>query len=71
MALTPEQVENWRNTLSMTLGPYAGIMPVEQIEAYVNMMQAKIDSTDWSQYEDVKRHNPCELEQVRVDAQTG
>lgn len=32
--LTPEQVTNWRNQLSVALGPYALLMPVSEIEKY-------------------------------------
>ena len=39
--LTESQIKNWRNTLSMTLGPYAFIMPVEQIQKFRDMMQKK------------------------------
>jgi hypothetical protein len=42
--LTPEQIENWRRVLLMTLGPYALIMPGEQIQKYRDMMQKKADT---------------------------
>ena len=48
--LTPEQIENWRNVLLMTLGPYAMLMTAEQIQKYRDMMQEKAnklgDATD-------------------------
>ena len=39
--LTPEQVGNWRKMLSGQLGPYAFIMPVEQIEKIRDRMQGQ------------------------------
>lgn len=38
--LTKEQIANWRNILILTLGPYALLMPDEEILAYHAMMQA-------------------------------
>ena len=37
--LTDEQVENWRNVLCLTLGPYALMMPAEQIQTIRDRMQ--------------------------------
>lgn len=42
--MTPEQIENWRRVLIVTLGPYALHMPAEQIQAYRDKMQAALDS---------------------------
>ena len=44
--LTPEQVENWRNVLLQTLGPYALIMPPEEIQRYRDRMQELADSLE-------------------------
>ena len=41
--LTPEQIANWRDTLLLTLGPYALIMPVDQIQRYRDEMQERLD----------------------------
>ena len=42
--LTPTQIENWRQVLFQTLGPYALFMPVSQILAYKDRMQQEIDA---------------------------
>jgi len=44
--LTPKQVGNWRKTLSGQLGPYAFIMPVEQIEKFRKRMQGQVNQID-------------------------
>ena len=44
MTLTPEQIENWRNTLLGTLGPYALIMPEADLIKYRDMVQSKADA---------------------------
>ena len=41
--LTEEQIQNWRRVLTMTLGPYALIMPVEEVQKMRNMMQEEAD----------------------------
>jgi len=41
--LTEEQIENWRKILCLTLGGYALIMPVEEIEATRAKMQKDAD----------------------------
>jgi hypothetical protein len=38
--LTPEQIKNWRKTLCTMFGPYALIMPEDQINAIRNKMQS-------------------------------
>lgn len=40
--LTPEQIKNWRRALCLTLGPYAVIMPSEEIQAIRDKMQAAV-----------------------------
>lgn len=40
--LTPEQIENWRNTLFNILGGYALIMPAGQIQNYRDAIQFEI-----------------------------
>ena len=42
--LTDEQIENWRKCLRLTLGAYALIMPIEEIQQLHDKMQAKIDA---------------------------
>ena len=44
--LTPEQIENWRKVLSMTLGPYALIMPDEEVQAMRDKMQSKVNDIE-------------------------
>ncbi len=41
--MTPEQIENWRNALSLTLGPLAWAVSVEKIEMLQRRMQLEID----------------------------
>ena len=41
--LTDEQIENWRKVLSTTLGPYALIMPKEEVQKMKDKMQEKIN----------------------------
>lgn len=42
--LTPAQIENWRNLLFKELGPYALLMPAEDIQAYRNRAQAMFET---------------------------
>ncbi len=42
--LTPEQVENWRNVLLGMVGPYALIMPVEQVQAMRDKFQEEANN---------------------------
>ena len=44
--LTDQQVENWRKVLCLQLGPYAFIMPKEEIQKLRNKMQRMADSFD-------------------------
>ena len=41
--LTDEQVENWRRVLCNTIGPFALIMPREDIQKLRNKMQNDVD----------------------------
>jgi hypothetical protein len=42
--LTPEQIENWRNVLLGMIGPYALIMPAEQVQAMRDKFQEQANS---------------------------
>lgn len=42
--LTPEQVENWRRVLSGMVGPYAWIMPVDQVQAMRDKFQEQVNN---------------------------
>ena len=44
--MTKEQIENWRKVLVLTFGPYALIMPDEDIIKLRDKMQDKINSVD-------------------------
>ena len=44
MALTDEQVENWRKVLCGMFGAYALIMPRKDIEKFRDRMQGQVDS---------------------------
>lgn len=52
--LTPEQIQNWRNMLLATIGPYANLMTDQQIQAYRDRLQAKLDGESQGD-EDVKQ----------------
>ena len=41
--MTDEQVENWRKVLCVTIGPYALIMPKEQIIDMRDKLQSEAD----------------------------
>ena len=41
--LTPEQIKNWRTILVLQYGPYALIMPDEQVQLIRDRMQAWAD----------------------------
>ena len=41
--MTPEQIKNWRSILGAQIGPYAFIMPDEEVEAIRDKMQSDID----------------------------
>ena len=41
--LTDAQSANWRKLLIPMLGPYALIMPAEQVQAFKDKMQANVD----------------------------
>lgn len=52
--MTPEQIQNWRMFLAGTeIGPYAFIMPSEDIEKFRDLFQAKMDSLPESKPEPV------------------
>jgi len=40
--LTSEQIKNWRKILSTQLGPYAYLMPEEEIEKCRERMQKQV-----------------------------
>lgn len=42
--LTPEQIQNFRGVLVGIIGPYALIMPDEEIQKFRDKLQAKVDS---------------------------
>ena len=41
--LTPEQIKNWRKILAGMIGPYAFLMPDEEVQAIRDRMQARLD----------------------------
>lgn len=41
--LTDEQIKSWRQVLSTTLGPYALIMPKEEVQKMRDKMQKHVD----------------------------
>ena len=50
--LTDEQVKNWREVLCATLGPYALLMPREQVQAFRDKMQTQVNKLDKKLTED-------------------
>jgi len=46
MELTEEQIKNWRKVLALSLGPYALIMPEEEVRAMQKQMQSNIDTNE-------------------------
>jgi len=42
--MTPEQIQNWRKVLVGIIGPYALIMPDEQVHKFRDRFQTKINS---------------------------
>jgi predicted DNA-binding transcriptional regulator len=44
--LSNEQVENWRRVLCGILGPYALIMPKEQIQKFRDKMQERVNKLE-------------------------
>lgn len=41
--LTDEQIKNWRNTLSYSLGPYAFMMSKEEVQRIKDKMQNDVN----------------------------
>ena len=41
--MTPDQINNWRDALSLTFGAYAFLMPVDQIERIRDRLQTEAD----------------------------
>lgn len=50
--LTKEQVQNWRQVLLGMIGPYALLMPDEQVQAFRDRFQSKVDDLGPSQASD-------------------
>ena len=48
--LSDEQVKHWREVLSMTLGPYAFIMPREDVQKMRDKMQSLADKSDFGEF---------------------
>ena len=46
MPLTPEQIKNWRRVMSVMRGPYALIMPDEEVQALRDKFQELIDDLE-------------------------
>lgn len=46
MTLTEQQIKNWRFVLLGTLGPWANIMPAEDIERIATAMQMRADRAE-------------------------
>jgi len=49
--LTDEQIKNWRKVLIATVGPYALIMPKEDVQKLHDKMQNEIDQKEKSKDE--------------------
>jgi len=44
MHLTAEQIKNWRQMQAITMGVYALVMPVEEIEEIRDRLQHEVDN---------------------------
>lgn len=44
--MTPEQIENWRRALCGMLGPYALIMPIEDIYKMRDKIQEYVNKSE-------------------------
>ena len=44
--LSSEQIKNWRKVLVLTLGPYALIMPDEEVQRFRDKMQDESDQEE-------------------------
>lgn len=66
MSLTPEQIENWRVALQAFLGPYALIMPEDQIEQMKERFQSKVNALDAHYREQMEELPFSEGDTVRV-----
>jgi hypothetical protein len=42
--LTSEQIQHWREVLCGQIGPYAFMMPVEEVQRLRDKMQSNLDS---------------------------
>lgn len=66
--MTDEQIKNWRNALYMTLGPYALIMPREEIEKLRGMMQGQLNDPvfirqcEEENKKEEEKNKPCECD---------
>ena len=47
--LTDKQVENWRKILSATIGPYAFIMPIEEIQKIKDNFQETLSKEGYNE----------------------
>ena len=50
--LTDVQIDNWRKVLSMSLGPYALIMPKEEVQAIRDKMQEHVGERESGESEE-------------------
>lgn len=41
-SLTEQQIKNWRNQLAMTIGPYAFIMPDDEVQRHRDRMMKRL-----------------------------
>jgi len=57
--LTPEQIQNWRRVLCISIGPYALIMPDEEVQLLKDKLQKDVNSWD-------KRYDRIEREKMKV-----
>lgn len=44
--LTPKQIENWRKVLAGMIGPYALLMPDEQVQSIRDRMQQNVNDLE-------------------------
>ena len=62
--MTDVQIENWRRVLSLTLGPYAFIMPKEEIQRLRDTMQKRVDNLTEKEIEELEKTED-EIDEVK------
>ena len=65
--MTEEQIQNWRKILSGMVGPYAFIMPVKEIEALRDKLEAKANEDAFGCQISQEAGDLCTVEHAKLD----